>query len=286
MDYRILKTKGNAFVEFRVFLNAVKDKDLVYIGEFHQMPELLSFQIAVVSELLHKGMRPALGLEMFNVLQQTMLDYYIAGAISLEQFSELYRAGPEGFDLNHYIYLIEVAAKNNLKAVGLNIPKSIASAVAKHGLDKRELECFRLSEEEIRNCNKDYKKSLSAIYKKHPHEDISEENFILAQSIKDETMAETIAHYLTAGIQRKDTKGNENPPSPPFNKGRPGGFLNKNIGKPFIIITGRGHVEYGRGIPGRIKKKLGASVSDVIIAASYADEHLPPEIADYLLIIE
>jgi len=260
MAHNIIDAKKNIPVDFNTFLIALTDKDIIYIGEFHQIPEILSFQKDILSGLLDGGLKPSIGLEVFNVLQQKILDYYIAGVIPFEQLLSLYEMGPEGFDLNHYINLIEIAVRNRLKVIGLNIPRDIASAVAKHGLDRQELKAFRIAEEEIKNCSKKYKKTLGSIYEKHPHEDITEENFILAQSIKDEMMAETIVYYLTT----------------------------ESVGTPLVVITGRGHIEYGLGIPERVKQKLnkkGKALSDVLIAAAYNDELLKQGIADYILLI-
>ncbi|MDO9289546.1 MAG: ChaN family lipoprotein [Thermodesulfovibrionales bacterium] len=260
MNHRILNSRTNTVVEFNTFLESLKTRDIIYIGELHQIPQVLSFQMDVLSGLLHEGFKPAIGLEMFNVLQQEMLDYYMAGVIPSEQLSNLYELGPEGFDLSHYIKIIKIARKNRLTAIGLNVPRSIAAAVAKHGLDKRELECFHLREDEIKNCGKQYKKSLSNIYRKHPHGEISEENFILAQSIKDEMMAETIAHRITSDKAQL----------------------------PFIVIAGRGHMEYRLGIPERVKQKLstaGKSVSDIMIITAYDDEPIKKGMADYMLLI-
>lgn len=260
MNHRILNSKTNTAVEFNTFLESLKTKGIIYIGELHQIPQVLSFQAAVLSGLLKEGFKPVIGLEMFNVLQQGILDYYMAGVIPSEQLSNLYELGPEGFALSHYIKIIEIARKNRLTAIGLNIPRSIAAAVAKHGLDKRELECFHLREDEIKNCSKQYKKSLSNIYRKHPHDEITEENFILAQSIKDEMMAETIVHRIRSDKAQI----------------------------PFIVIAGRGHMEYGLGIPERVKQKLsiaGKSVSDIMIITAYDDEPIKKGMADYMLLI-
>lgn len=260
MNHRILNSKTNTAVEFNTFLESLKTKGIIYIGELHQIPQVLSFQAAVLSGLLNEGFKPTIGLEMFNVLQQKILDYYIAGVIPFEQLLSLHEMGAEGFDLNHYINLIEIAVKNRLKVIALNIPRNIASAVAKHGLDRQELKGFHLNEQEIKNCSKEYKEALSSFYRKHPHEEITEENFILAQSIKDEMMAETIVHRITSD----------------------------NAQIPFIVIAGRGHMEYGLGIPERVKQKLstaGKSVSDIMIITAYDDEPIKKGMADYMLLI-
>jgi len=260
MNYRILNVKKNKRVDFDVLVETLKKKDIIYVGEFHQIPEVISFQMDLISGLLRKDIHPAIGLEIFNVLQQKLLDYYISRVIPFELFLSLYDMSPEGFDINHYINLIEIAAKYRLKVIALTIPKNVAASVARYGLDREALKTFHLKSREIKNCSKGYKKAISSFYKKHPHKEITEENFILAQSIKDEMMAETIAYHLTA----------------------------EPTGIPLIVVVGRGHIEYGFGIPERVKQKLRKnkkSISDVLIATAYDDEHFKKEIADYILLI-
>jgi uncharacterized iron-regulated protein len=260
MTLNILNVRENIPVDFKALLDTLSDKDIIYIGEFHQVPEVLAFQCDVISDLTERGLKPSIGLEMFNVLQQEILDCYITGIIPFEQLLSLYEMGPEGFDLNYYRVLIDNAAKNRLKVICLNIPRSTASSVARYGLDKNELKSFYLDEDNIKNCNEEYRKTLSSIYRKHPHDDITEENFILAQSIKDEMMSETIVHYLTAEI----------------------------IGMPLVVITGRGHVEYRHGIPERVKRKIGKkgkTISDVLIITAYEEEIFNGNIADYIVSI-
>ncbi|MDH5203063.1 MAG: ChaN family lipoprotein [Nitrospirota bacterium] len=260
MNYRILDAKKNKRADFNVLLETVKKKDIIYVGEFHQIPEVISFQMDLVSGLVCKDIHPAIGLEIFNVLQQKLLDYYISRVIPFELFLSLYDMSPEGFDINHYINLIEIAVKKRLKVIALTIPRNIASDVARYGLDREVLKNFHLKSREIKNLSNGYKKTIGSFYKKHPHKEITEENFILAQSIKDEMMAETIAFYLT-----------EEP-----------------IGIPLIVVVGRGHIEYGFGIPERVRRKLRKkkkSISDVLIATAYDDEHFKKEIADYILLI-
>ncbi len=193
-------------------------------------------------------------------MQQKILDHYVGNVITFEQLLGLYEIGPEGFDLNHYINIINIALRNRLKVIGLNIPRDIASTVAKRGLDRKELKGFYLNERDIRNCSKKYKKAIGSVYKKHPHSEITEENFILAQSIKDEMMAETIVSSLNI----------------------------ENAQLPLIVITGRGHIEHGLGIPERVKEKMkkrGKSISDVLIVTSYDDEYHGQKIADYIFLI-
>lgn len=256
MSCRILESKTNSEIGLNSLLDKIKDKEIIYIGEFHQVPEVLSFQMDIISGLISLGLKPVIGLEMFNVLQQKLLDYYSAYAIPFEQLLGLYETGPEGFDLNHYINLIDTAVENRMKVIGLNIPRTVASAVAKHGLDRKEIECFHLDEDAIKNCSPEYRNAIKRIYERHPHSEITEENFILAQSIKDEMMAETIIHYLP----------------------------DETIGMPWVVITGRGHIENGLGIPERVSKKAGKK-NDALIVAAYEDEEIKEKIADYIVLI-
>jgi uncharacterized iron-regulated protein len=252
--YTILNTREKTPVDIDAFLEAVKGRDVIYIGELHQLPEVLAFQGDVLRGLVSAGFRPALGLEMFNVLQQGLIDGYLSGDITLERLMEIYEEGPEGFDLRHYRHLLDIAGVNGLKVKALNIPRDMAAAVARQGLHGVGLEGFKLREEEITQLSSDYREALAGVYRRHPHGEITEENFVLAQCVKDEMMAETLVAHLREG-------------------------------KPFLVIAGRGHTEYGRGIPERVRLKTERAVSDVLVATAYADEGYGQEAAEYIVLV-
>lgn len=257
MTYRILNAKDKRETDIGLFLEAVRDRDVIYIGELHQLPEVLSFQVDLLRGLVRAGLRPAVGLEMFNVLQQGLIDGYLSGDISLKALMETYEEGPEGFDMRHYRHILDVAAEYGLKAVALNIPRDVAAAVARRGLERAELDVFKLKQEEVRACSKGCRRALAAVYRKHPHGEITEDNFVLAQCIKDEMMAETIAGRMEEG-------------------------------KPFLAIAGRGHTEYGLGVPERVRlkmKKAGRRLSDALVASAYSDEGYGMDAADYVVLV-
>ncbi|GAB4388263.1 MAG: ChaN family lipoprotein [Thermodesulfovibrionales bacterium] len=260
MYYSIVESGESLPLGLADFIEAAGGSDVVYVGELHQVPEVLSFERDLVAGLADAGREPSVGLEMFNVLQQRALDLYLAGALSAEKFMELYELSPEGFDLRRYMPLVDEAAGRRLRLIALNVPRDVASAVALKGLDAAELEGLRLREEDVREASRDYREMLSDVYRRHPHERISEENFILAQSIKDEMMAETIRYCLVGGL----------------------------ASSPLVVIAGKGHVEYGLGVPERVRGKMqraGRPVTDVIITASYAGEAPGPGAADFFLLI-
>ena len=61
-------------------------------------------------------------MEMFNFQQQPLLDAYQADQISLDELSNKYK-GTEGFALEHYGYILEVAKKLGVKLVAGFVPK-------------------------------------------------------------------------------------------------------------------------------------------------------------------
>jgi uncharacterized iron-regulated protein len=257
MAYSILDAREKREIALGAFLEAVRDRDVIYIGELHQLPEVLSFQVDVLRGLVRAGLRPAVGLEMFNVLQQGLIDGYLSGDITLKALMEIYEEGPEGFDMRHYRDILDAAAEYGLKALALNIPRDVAAAVARRGLERAELEGFGLREEEVRACSTGCRKALAAVYRKHPHGEVTEDNFVLAQCIKDEMMAETIAGRMEEG-------------------------------KPLLVIAGRGHTESGLGVPERVRRKMeraGKRLSDVLVASAYSDEGYGLDATDYLVIV-
>ena len=69
---------------------------------------------------------------MFNFQQQPLLDAYQADQISLDELSNKYK-GTEGFALEHYGYILEVAKKLGVKLVAGFVPKPFCSMMVNEG---------------------------------------------------------------------------------------------------------------------------------------------------------
>ena len=115
----------------------------VLFGEQHHEPSILKAQLCVLERMVSqtqplstntsKGTASVtVVMEMFNFQQQPLLDAYQADQISLDELSNKYK-GTEGFALEHYGYILEVAKKLGVKLVAGFVSKPFCSMMVNEG---------------------------------------------------------------------------------------------------------------------------------------------------------
>ncbi|NPA49802.1 MAG: PDZ domain-containing protein [Thermodesulfobacteria bacterium] len=233
---------------------AVSMQRVIFLGERHDRYEEHLAQLAIIRWLHENGHRIAIGLEMFQRPFQEILDAYISGRMSEEEFlrrSEYFKRW--GFDWRFYKPIIDYARKNKIPLVALNIPAEITDKVAKGGVKNLSPE-ERASVPEIDRSNLAYREYLRQVYESHPEKkrEIKDfETFYEAQLLWDEGMAESIVRYLSQHPERQ-----------------------------MVVLVGRAHVVYGYGIPSRIARR---GIEDYAIVLLSPGESLAPGMADYVL---
>lgn len=105
---------------------------IVYVGEFHDNVAHHAAQLAVIQRL-DKHKRPlAVGLEMFQHIEQSILDAWVAKALSEE---EMRRAFARNWSDDWHLYrdIFMYCRDRNIPMIGLNVPRSITRKVARNG---------------------------------------------------------------------------------------------------------------------------------------------------------
>ncbi|MBM3274039.1 MAG: ChaN family lipoprotein [Candidatus Sericytochromatia bacterium] len=113
-------------------LSALARADVAYIGEFHDDPATHEFELATLKALAGAGRPVALSLEMFETDVQQTLDAYLAGSIGEAEFLASARPWPNY--KTDYRPLVEYAKAAGIPVVAANVPRRLASLVAKGGL--------------------------------------------------------------------------------------------------------------------------------------------------------
>ncbi len=233
---------------------AISLHQVIFLGEQHDRYEEHLAQLEIIKWLNEAGHRLAIGLEMFQRPFQRVLDAYIEGKLSEEEFlrqSEYFKRW--GFNWKLYKPIIDYARKHRIPLVALNIRAEITDKVAKGGLKA-------LSPEErallppLDKSNQAYRAYLRLVYESHPEnrKEIKDfETFYEAQLLWDEAMAESIARYLAKHPERQ-----------------------------MVVIVGRAHVAYGYGIPSRLARR---GFQDYVIVLLSPGQNLSPAMADYVL---
>lgn len=109
------------------------DYDVVFFGEFHDQDVLHELEYEMLQQLyaIH-GDKLVLSLEMFEADNQFVLNEYLAGRITEEEFLAKSRPWPRY--KTDYRQLVEFAKAHKLPVLASNIPRFLAAKLAKEEL--------------------------------------------------------------------------------------------------------------------------------------------------------
>jgi len=231
----------------------VASKRVVFVGETHDRYDHHLNQLEIIRRLHQLDPNLAIGVEYFQQRFQPQVDDYIAGRTTEDQFLraiDYYRTW--GYDYRLYAPIFRFAREQRIPVRALNVPGSLASAVAKLGL-------AGLSEQEraslppdIQPADEAYKARLRAAFAEHQTAKPGAfDHFVEAQLVWDEGMATNAAAYL-----------------------------NSNPGRRMVILAGAGHVAFGSGIPNRLERRIHSGHAIVLNSG----EDIEPQIANYILL--
>ena len=129
---RIYDTRAAKFVSFSKLIDAAAGSDVVFFGEQHDDPATHSAEQAVLAALGARRGDMIVTLEMFERDVQPLLDQYLVGTISEKNFLD----GSRPWDryVTDYRPMVELARVHGWPVIAGNVPRRIASAVAKKGL--------------------------------------------------------------------------------------------------------------------------------------------------------
>jgi uncharacterized iron-regulated protein len=110
--------------------------DLLFVGESHTDVESHQVELRVLEALHRAGREVLIGLEMFPYTQQEFLDRWSAGSLEEQAFleqAEWYRYW--GYNWGYYRDIFQFARENRLRMFGVNVPRSVVSAVRTEGFE-------------------------------------------------------------------------------------------------------------------------------------------------------
>jgi len=206
----------------------IANADVIYIGETHTSRRDHEYELELIRLMIRSGMYFAIGWEMFERTQQSELDQFNARRLSLAQL--LARTGFEKSWAAYsplYARILELTAHAGIPNIGLNAPTALAHKVAKG--EPLSLNDKKQIPNEFRVPAGAYQ-HFEQLLKNHPGmEQHDLPRFFAAQNLWDQTMAGTILE-----------------------------FRKKNLTTKLLVLTGRGHVQGGFGIPTYVHQKSSA----------------------------
>jgi uncharacterized iron-regulated protein len=219
-----LRVSDGKTVPFEEMIDELKKADIIFIGESHDNRSDHQAELDIIRALNDKGIRTAVGLEMFRAESQNILEGWTDGTLDQNTFIRAYYDNwrmPWPFYRDIFLY----ARGKRIPMVGLNIPEKIAEKVAAKGFNS-------LSREELAklppsiSCDVDpsYMDFIEFAYEAHG---MKKERFVFfceAQMLWDKAMAWRLVNYMK-----------------------------KNPGRKMVVLAGSGH-SWKRGIPEQVRR--------------------------------
>ena len=243
-------------LSFAAIIDQIGDKRAVYVGENHTRYEDHLLQLRIIRTLFNQNPKLAIGMEMFSRETQPLLDRYVAGELSEQEF--LKQSGyfsKWSYDYRLYRDIINFARRHKVPIVALNQEKEIVSKFFKEGSSA-------LTAEDLAKIPADrdlgipgYRERITKVFSMHGQHSSPEQlnGFFQAQALWDETMAESVTNFLTANPESR-----------------------------MVVLAGYGHTDKGTAIPPRVARRM-PTLRQAVILNSQAGEALDQSEADYLV---
>ncbi len=234
LPQRVYDAKEKRYTDFESMLLDLSRQDVVFVGEQHDDPATHRLERAILEGMSRRRSKIIVSLEMFERDVQNSLNDYLAGRMSEEDFLKGSRPWPRY--VTDYRPLVEFAKAHQWPVIAGNVPRRYASKVAREGMaalsSLPDAEKELLAAEFVCPFD-DYFDRFAETMSSHPgstgqatsgnsasgsagngsagpgeappktrsdQEKAAErrmiERFYLAQCVKDETMAESIASQL------------------------------------------------------------------------------------------
>lgn len=253
-------------VDQQAFLTKMATKQVVLLGERHDIAEVHRWQLHTATYLHAYRPNMMMGFEMFPRTMQPIIDLWVAGQLSTIDFLEQVQwAKTWGFPAEIYLPLFHFCRQQHIKMLALNCPRELVTRVGKEGweaIPPSERDGLSPAASALQGYRAYLLKQTQGRFIDPVTKDLPD-RFIRAQQTWDRAFACNIYN----AIENANTASND---------------------IPLIVgIIGKGHVEYGYGTPHQLKD-LG--VKDVgILLPTLENTHNAEEIntiADGLFLLD
>lgn len=212
--HRVFNSGDDRFSDFEMMMADLAKADVVLVGEEHDDPATHHLELAILEGLARRRGSIIVSMEMFERDTQPALDDYLAGRINESEFLKTSRPWPNY--ATDYRPLVEFAKIKGWHVIAANVPRRYASEVARGGssvLDTLPQAEREFVAAEISAPKDDYFKRFAEAMGAHPvgtagntsaagQRDMMD-RFYLAQCVKDDTMAESIARAYNSSPEPK-----------------------------------------------------------------------------------
>jgi uncharacterized iron-regulated protein len=208
-EARVWDASAAGWVEMGTMADALARYDAVFVGEQHDDPATHRFEAALLQAVGDRARNVVLSLEMFERDVQTLVDEHVIGRVDEAAF--LAGSRPWGNYADDYRPMVRLAAERRWPVLAANIPRPLASAVARGGwaaydtlsADRRRMIAADRACEPRGEYFRRFGEAMGGMGGHGAGADTAAARIMLeriygAQCIKDETMAESIVQARQA----------------------------------------------------------------------------------------
>jgi uncharacterized iron-regulated protein len=263
----------------RKLFDRISGKSIVLLGEVHDNRAHHRWQHYMLAALHSRNARQVVGLEMFPRGAQPVLDEWSLG--KLDEATFLRRSGWDevwGYDASLYLPLLQFARLNRLPVVALNVDRELVARVGRQGWQSVPAS-ERLGLSDPAPASAAYRQSLAELYAyKHRRHSVDGEGAEStdAPSLEEIMQSHDFAHFVDAQLTWDRAMAEALAEA---HRLEPGGQV--------VGIVGRGHLEYGYGIPHQLAAMGIEDVAVLLPLDADADcSDLPQELADAVFVVD
>lgn len=212
-NYQIYNAHSGERVDVQQMAEELVDYDVVFFGEFHGEEILHRLQYGLLKAFYEVEEDIAVSMEMFERDVQKVLDAYLQGEISEDEF--LSQSRPWSNYEKDYKPLLEYAKEQNLDVLAANVPRRYAAMLHREGdkaLDNLTEAEQRFIADELVVLDDEYRERFYRTMRRNfgmmgdiPAEELDRRIHAMykAQCLKDDTMAESIYEYIRQNPETK-----------------------------------------------------------------------------------
>ena len=190
----VMNARSQKPVEMNRLLDDLARYDVIFLGELHDNDAGHVFQLSVIQGLVDRGLNVVVSMEQFERDVQGVVDDYVSGRTTEEQFLEHSR--PWKNYEKHYRPIVELARSQKIPVLAGNVPRRLAADVSQNRTASSADQVFL---PRTTTAPRDaYWEHFMDSMKGHggTEDDDKMASFYAAQCLKDDAMAESITDYL------------------------------------------------------------------------------------------
>ncbi len=251
---------------------------IVLLGEAHTSAAHHRWQAYMLAALHSRNANMMVGFEMFPRRTQPVLEDWSAGKLDEEAFlRQVEWRKVWGYDEKYYLPLFHFTRLNRLPTLALNVDRELISKVGDQGWQALD-EADRMGISDPAPASDAYRDALAQLYAYKQTMGMSQAHGEGAEApdIDEIRQSEDFAHFVDAQLTWDRAMAEALAAA-----------HRRDTGAMVVGIVGRGHLEYGYGIPHQLAD-MGIDDVDVLIPvdADGSCDPLPPGLASAVFVVD